>query len=472
MNYDTVIGLEIHAELLTTTKAFCNCPNTFINKPNTAVCPQCMGLPGALPTLNKKAVELAVKAGLAFDCNIQRHSAFDRKNYFYPDLPKAYQITQFFHPIALGGKIDTLYEKINLERIHLEEDAGKLIHTGNVSLANYNRCGIPLIEIVTAPEIHSSVVARRVVEQVALTLKYIGVCSGKMEEGALRCDVNISLKKSGDTLLGQRTEIKNLNSFRAVQHAIEAEEKRQISILEKGEKIKRQTLHFDSEKNTLTVLRTKEETVDYRYFPEPDLPNILLSDKDIAKISETLPETPDKKLKHYINDLKINIEDAKLLVSDLKKAEFFENAAMKTENTKTLISLINVELPAIKKKYKNTKNNLTPINTAALCNMVLEGFISASSAKEIFRIMYISGDLPLKIANKNNMLIKNDTERINREIEKILNENLSVINQYNSGNKKVFGFLMGKVLKNLGGSAQPSVVKRQLETALNNLKLQ
>lgn len=470
-DYITVIGLEIHAELSVLSKVFCSCASHFGGNENTRVCPQCGGFPGALPRINKAAVELAVKAGLAFGSDIKRYSAFDRKNYCYPDLPKAYQITQFFSPIALGGSITVCGENINLERIHIEEDAGKLTHPQgeNLSLADYNRCGVPLIEIVTAPEIHSGPVARKVAEQIALTLKYAGVCDGKMEQGSLRCDVNISLKRPSDTVFGTRTEIKNLNSFRAIERAVKAEEMRQKRILEAGGKVLRQTLHFDDLKNELTVLRTKEGEDDYRYFPEPDLPAVILEEEYIDELRSSLPELPDAKKKRYTECFNLNEADVDLIILNPQKAVFFEAATTKTQNIKTLTSLIITELPRIEKDFAGTKSRLTPDSTAAVCNMVQKGMLSPTGAKEVFRILYKTGDDPEKIARENGMIIKNNQEEIRAAIKNLFDENKEALDEYKKGSFKLFGFFMGKLTKVLGKAYSPALIKNLLEEELNNL---
>lgn len=470
MKYRTVIGLEIHAELNTASKVFCSCDAAFGQEPNTAVCPFCIGMPGTLPSLNQKAVELAVKAGLAFQCEIQKISSFDRKNYYYPDLPKAYQITQFFSPIALNGSLEVMGEIIPIERIHIEEDAGKLYHKGENSLADYNRCSVPLIEIVTAPKITSGKMARAFAEKVARVLSYTEVCDCKMEQGSLRVDVNVSVCDEDSDTLGTRTEIKNLNSFRAVEHAIEAEAKRQIDILEQGGKILMQTLHFDDVKGTLTVLRTKEERVDYRYFPEPDIPELVLTKEYIENIKRELPRLPDEIEKSLIEKYSLSKEAAYQIYDKRWVAELFELSVSYTENIKTLTSLFVTELPRIKKAYTQKPYLLNSKEIAELCNMVKDRRVNNNSAKEIFEEMFLTGKKALAVAEEKGLLITVSKTDIERAVQEAIESNPNVIEQFIMGSQKVFGFLMGQVSRKLNGTADPVIVKEVLETKLNKLK--
>jgi aspartyl-tRNA(Asn)/glutamyl-tRNA(Gln) amidotransferase subunit B len=470
MKYRTVIGLEIHAELNTASKVFCSCDTAFGQQSNTAVCPFCVGMPGTLPSLNQRAVELAVKAGLAFGCDIQETSSFDRKNYYYPDLPKAYQITQFFSPIALNGSLEIMGEIIPIERIHIEEDAGKLYHKGESTLADYNRSSVPLIEIVTAPKITSAKMARAFAERVARVLSYIEVCDCKMEQGSLRVDVNVSVCEEDSDTLGTRTEIKNLNSFRAVEHAIDAEAKRQIEILENGGKILMQTLHFDDVKEALTILRTKEEKVDYRYFPEPDIPEIILSKEYIENIQRSLPSLPDQVERKLIEEYSLTEETAYQIAEKRCVAELFEAAAIGTENIKTLTSLFITELPRIKKVYSGKPCLLEAEEIAKLCNLVEDRKVNNNSAKEIFEEMFLTGRKAVEVAEEKGFLItisKNDIEIV---VEEVIESNPNAVKQFITGSQKVFGFLMGQVSKKLNGAADPVIVRYALETKLNKLK--
>lgn len=463
-NFETVAGLEIHAELNTKSKVFCSCENSFGGAENSKLCPMCMGLPGALPTLNKKVVELAVKAGLALNCKVQNYSTFDRKNYCYPDLPKAYQITQFYNPVCRNGFVAVKNKKIGIKQIHIEEDAGKLIHlkNENITLADYNRCSVPLIEIVSDPDLNNGEEARLFAEEIALILKYLNVCNCQMEKGNLRCDVNISVKPKNSKTLGNRTEIKNLNSFRAVQHAVEAESKRQIELILKGEKIKRETLHFDDLKGTLTVMRNKEDTEDYRYFPEPDLPSLVLGDEYIQNISKSLPELPLAKIKRYTAELSVPLADAKLIVSHPETAELFEKAAENTADIKALVSLINVELPRLLKNTSITESKITPTHLRDICNMLSENKISGLSAKNLLKMCFENGKNAKYNAETAGMILKNNTDEIYEVIKRVIKSNGTAAEQYKTGSKKVLGFLIGETVKSLGSSANPKLIKELL----------
>lgn len=470
MEYTTVIGLEIHAELLTRSKVFCSCKNEFGGEENTRVCPRCSALPGSLPLFNKGAAELAVKAGLALNCKINNFSAFDRKNYFYPDLPKAYQITQFNHPICENGYLMVGNKKIRINRIHIEEDAGKLVHDEEmgVSLADYNRCGVPLIEIVTEPDIRSAEEARGFVEQVALALKYAGVCDAKMEQGSLRCDVNISIMPKGSSEFGTRTEIKNLNSFRSVVRAIEYEFTRQKELLESGQRVIQQTLHWNDALGVTSALRSKEEAHDYRYFPEPDIPPFFISDDEIAALKLDLPVMPAVRQNRYENELGLSPADATLLIAEKPLADFFEAAVEVYNNPKSIAAMILVELLRrmndAGQKVESVK--ITPINLANLCKMADDGTVSRGAAKDILKVMFEKGGEPMEIARQNGMLMSNDTAEVEKAADEILAANPKAVAEYKEGSGKVFGFLMGQMCRSLGKSANPAIIKKVLEEKL------
>lgn len=470
MNYQMVIGLEIHAELLTTSKVFCGCGAQFGGDENTRVCPRCIGLPGTLPLFNEGAARLAVKAGLALGCDINNYSAFDRKNYFYPDLPKAYQITQWEHPICENGGVDIGEKIVRVNRIHIEEDAGKLIHdeTKNVSLADYNRCGVPLIEIVTEPDIRSADEAKRFVAEVALRLKYAGVCDARMEQGSLRCDVNISIMPEGSNEFGTRTEIKNLNSLRSIVRAIEFEYSRQKQVVESGGRVIQQTLHFNDATGETKALRSKEEAHDYRYFPEPDIPPVFLSEEEILDIKNSMPEMPANRKARYMSDFKLSEADSTLLVQDKALSDFFETSVLEYNNPKTIASMILVELL----RRMNDAGvgaealEIMPKDIAKLCKMADEGTVSRAAAKDILRIMFEQGGTPEDIAKNNGMIMSSDTDEVEKAADEILAVNLKAVEEYKSGSQKVFGFLMGQMCKKLGKSANPAVIKKILEQKL------
>ncbi len=470
MNYTTVIGLEIHAELLAKSKVFCSCSAEFGGEENTRVCPRCSGMPGTLPLLNQNAVTLAVKAGLALGCEINNFSAFDRKNYFYPDLPKAYQITQFFYPICQNGGVNIGEKTVRINRIHIEEDAGKLIHDqgANLSLADYNRCGVPLIEIVTEPDIRSAEEAKLFVEKVALALKYAEVCDCKMEQGSLRCDVNISVMPKSAEKFGTRTEIKNLNSLRSVVRAIEYEAKRQQTLLEKGEKIIQETLHFDDSTGKTSSLRSKEEAHDYRYFPEPDIPPLFIKDEEIEVISKTMPEMADSRQKRYQKEMGLSKAESELLVAEKALSDFFDKAV---ENYNQPKSVANMVLGEMLRRINDLNISVeeikfNPKDLAKLCEMADKGVVSRGAAKDILKEMFISGEKPMEIAQKQNMIMSNDFSQVETAAQQVLEENPKAVEEYKSGSGKVFGFLMGQMCRKLGKSANPAIIKKVLEEKL------
>ncbi len=470
MNYQTVIGLEIHAELLTKSKVFCSCSAEFGGEENTRVCPRCSGMPGSLPLFGRGAAELAVKAGLALNCKINNFSAFDRKNYFYPDLPKAYQITQFFSPICSDGYVEISNKKVRINRIHIEEDAGKLIHDENrkISLADYNRCGIPLIEIVTEPDIRSAEEAKEFTAAVALALKYAGVCDCKMEQGSLRCDVNISIMPEDSEVFGTRTEIKNLNSLRSIGRAIEYEYSRQKALLEKGERVIQQTLHWNDSLGVTKALRSKEEAHDYRYFPEPDIPPMFITDEEIEVIGKTMPEMPQNRKTRYL-EMGLNTADADLLIADKDLADFFEKTLTGYNNPKSVASMIIVELLRRMNDASISTEELkiNPLDLAELCKMADEGTVSRGAAKDILKEMFDSGKKPMDIAKENGMIMSNDSSEVETAVDAILEANPKAVEEFKSGSTKVFGFLMGQVCRSLGKSANPAIIKKVLEEKLN-----
>ena len=474
MNYTTVIGLEIHAEMLTNSKVFCTCSAEFGGEENTRVCPRCSGLPGTLPIFNQGAAELAVRAGLALGCDINRYSAFDRKNYFYPDLPKAYQITQFDKPICTDGKVDIGTKVIRINRIHIEEDAGKLVHDDfeGVSMADYNRCGVPLIEIVTEPDLSCADDAKRLVEEIALRLKYAGVSDSRMEQGSLRCDVNISLMPEGATEFGTRTEIKNLNSLKSIVRAIEYERTRQAEILDKGGRVIQQTLHFNENHGTTKPLRSKEEAHDYRYFPEPDIPPVQLSVEDVERITSEMPEMPAARLVRYTEKFGLPEADAKLLVSDKGLSDFYDSAVAVYPAYKQISNMVLVELL---RRLNDSGTDVSELkfeaaDLADLVKMSDDGTVSKNAAKEILRKMFEQGGKPETIAKENGYIMDSDTGAVDAAVEEVIAENPKAVAEFKEGSDKVFGFLMGQMCRKLGKSANPQIIRKQLTEKLNSLK--
>ncbi len=477
-NYIPTIGLEIHAELLTNSKVFCTCSAAFGGDRNTRCCPVCTGMPGTLPVINQTAVEYAVKAGFALGCDINKFSVFDRKNYFYPDLPKAYQISQMDLPLCINGvvEIETSQGKkdIRVNRIHLEEDAGKLVHDdfNAVSLADYNRCGIPLIEIVTEPDIGSAEEAKAFVEKIALLLQYAGVCDCKMEQGSLRCDVNISIRKPEDTKLGTRAEIKNLNSLKSITRAINYEIKRQSMLLDLGKRVVQETRRFNDNRGETSSMRSKEDAHDYRYFPEPDILQVNFTDQMLADIRAKLPELPFQRMARYTGEYGLSKKDAQIIVGQKVVSDFFDEALKLHHSPKSLSAFITVEMLRRVNLGELDLGNLsiTPKDVAELVKLADEGKVSKGDAKKIFRTMVETGKAPEDIAKAEGMLIVTDTAKVNTVIDEVLAQNPDTVVQYVQGEDKVQGFLMGLCIKALRGAASPKEIGSALAEKLTALR--
>jgi aspartyl-tRNA(Asn)/glutamyl-tRNA(Gln) amidotransferase subunit B len=472
MKLKPTIGLETHAELLTESKLFCSCSAKFANPgaENEHCCIGCSGFPGALPRLNRKALELIVRAGFALNCEIARFTKWERKNYFYPDLPAAYQVSQMERPVCVGGglEIEVGGEKklMRLNRIHLEEDAGKLTHGVGVTFADYNRAGVPLIEIVTEPDFHSAEEVTAYVEKLRRILQYADICDGKMEQGSLRCDVNISL--SADDTLGTRTEIKNLNSVKAIGRAIAAEIERQTDILEAGGTVIQQTLRYDDATGMITPMREKVDAEDYRYYPDCDILPVVLTEEEIEAFRAALPELPDTKLARYVGKYNIAAKNAAILLNDKCVSGFFDSALKEYDSPKTLSNFIIGDLLSRVNRGEADMNNLpfSPGEFADLQRFVDEGKVNRDMRKEILREMLATGDSPAKICEARSLWIREDTAAVESVIDKVLAANPKAVGQYRGGEVKVFGFLMGQASRELKGSAAPATVKKLLEEKL------
>ena len=471
MRYQPVMGLEIHCELLTDSKVFCSCQNEFGGSENTRVCPRCSGMPGTLPLLNKGAVKLAAKAGFATNCTVHNYSAFDRKNYFYPDLPKAYQITQFESPICTDGYIDVVGGKrIRINRIHIEEDAGKLVHDDyeGISLADYNRCGVPLIEIVTEPDFRTVEEVQDFVVQIAQRMQYSGVCDARMEQGSLRVDVNISLMPYGSDEFGTRAEIKNLNSVKSIGRAIEYEIQRQSEILDNGGEVVQETRRYNENHDDTKALRSKEEAHDYRYFPEPDIPPVLFTDEEIEEIRKEMPELPHKRFERYTEEYKIPAEDAKLIIAQKAFSDFYDEAVSAVPEYKMISNLM---LGEVSHQLNETGMSIdevrfSPADVAKTAEMAAKGVISKGSAKDMIVIMFEKGGAPEDIAKENGFIMDNDTSGLDDIIDGVLAAQADVVEKYKNGNEKLFGFIMGQVIKAAGKGANPALIKEALTKKL------
>lgn len=474
MDYEIVIGIEVHAELSTKSKIYCGCSTEFGGEPNTRCCPICTGMPGVLPVLNKKVVEYAVKAGYAMNCTISRFSKQDRKNYFYPDLPKAYQVSQFDLPLCEAGYVEIevggVRKKIGITRIHIEEDAGKLIHdvweTG--TLVDYNRCGVPLIEIVSEPDMRSPEEARAFVESVKAILEYLDVCDCKMQEGSLRADVNLSVRPVGSTAFGTRTEMKNLNSFRSIQRASENEAQRQIREIEDGGKITQDTRRWDDAKGYSYAMRSKEEAHDYRYFPEPDLVPVVVDEQWLDRIKASLPELPAARKDRYVADFGLPEYDAILLTSSKRLADFFEDAIKESSNIKAVSNWIMGDMMRILKE-KELEVEAVPFPGSYLVKLVSlidKGTISGTIARKVFEKMFESGKEPGLIVKEEGWEVVSDEGALTATVRKILEVNPQSVTDFKSGKDKAFGFLVGQAMREMKGKADPQTINRLLKEEL------
>ncbi|MCH8157303.1 MAG: Asp-tRNA(Asn)/Glu-tRNA(Gln) amidotransferase subunit GatB [Nitrospinae bacterium] len=474
MKYEVVIGLEVHVQLKTQSKIFCSCSTEFGKPANENSCPVCLGMPGVLPVLNKKALQLAMRACLATHCRIAPMNRFARKNYFYPDLPKGYQISQFELPLGLGGHINIQVngskKRINLTRIHMEEDAGKLIHGENLgspgkSYVDFNRTGVPLVEIVSEPDLRSAEEAREYLIQLKAILDYAEVSDCNMEEGSLRCDANVSLRPVGQKELGTRAELKNLNSFRFVQRAIEYEVERQTQILEQGDRVVQETRLYDSAKGISFPMRSKEEAHDYRYFPEPDLVPVVIDDEWIEEIRKTLPELPEQKRERFVSDYEIPEYDAGVLTASRALADYYEACVSLYSKPKIISNWIMGELL---RELKNDEREIKecpvkPEGLTDLLKLIDEGTINAKMAKTVFEDMYQSGKSAKTIVKEKGLTQITDSSAIENLVNQILESNPEQVEQYKNGKEKVFGFLVGQVMKESKGQANPALVNKLLK---------
>jgi aspartyl-tRNA(Asn)/glutamyl-tRNA(Gln) amidotransferase subunit B len=459
MSWEAVIGLEVHARLLTATKIFCGCPTTFGAPPNTQVCPVCLGYPGALPVMNRKVVELAMRAALATGCTVRESSVFARKNYFYPDLPKGYQISQFDQPLATGGSISG----VRLRRIHLEEDAGKLLHHGEVSHVDLNRAGTPLIEIVSEPDLRSAEEADAYLTRLRQIVMYAGVCDGNMEEGSMRCDANVSVRRSGEAL-GTRTEVKNLNSFRFLRSAIAYEIERQIAVLESGGRIDQETRLFDPAGGETRVMRSKEEAHDYRYFPEPDLLPLEVERAWIEDVASALPEMPHARSARYQRDFELTPVDAEALVVSKELAEYFEAATEASGNPRAASNWVRNDILRVLNDtgvYRITAERL-----GRLIKMIDSGAIGGKAAKEVFEEMVGSGGEPEAIVERKGLGQVSDPAAIRDAAARIVERHPSQVADYRGGKQQIFGFLVGQLMKEMRGKADARMANEILRELL------
>lgn len=479
MKYETVVGLEVHTELKTKSKIFCGCTTEFGGAPNTHVCPVCLGLPGVLPVINKKVVDYAIKVGLALHCDILQFNKFDRKQYYYPDLPKNFQTSQYDLPICLNGYLDIEVDgntrRIGITRIHMEEDAGKLVHSGNTisdsnsSNVDYNRTGVPLLEIVSEPDIRSGAEAKAYVEKLRSILQYLDVSDCRMEEGSLRCDANISIRLMGDTKLGTKSEIKNMNTLTGIQKGIEYEALRQAQLVEDGGSVIQETRTWDDAQGITLSMRKKEKENDYRYFPEPDLVPIIISDEQIEAARQSLPELPDQKLARFIEELKLSHEDATILTSTRQSAEYFESAIAAGSDPKTVANWMLGDLSKMVNENNLTfdKAKVTPQQLSAMIALIEKGTISGKIAKKVIVSMWNTGKDADTIVKEEGLVQITDTSAIEEIVKQVIANNPKPVEDVKSGNNKAIGFLVGQVMKESKGRANPGLVNQLLQKLLH-----
>ncbi|HEY3174535.1 MAG TPA: Asp-tRNA(Asn)/Glu-tRNA(Gln) amidotransferase subunit GatB [Candidatus Polarisedimenticolia bacterium] len=476
-----VIGLEVHAQLKTASKIFCGCPTQFGAPPNTNVCPVCLGMPGVLPVLNRRAVEYAVRAALATGCRVNRSSIFARKNYFYPDLPKGYQISQYELPLAEHGRVPIdvdggageAVKEIGLTRIHMEEDAGKLIHEGmpdsdSRSYVDFNRSGVPLIEIVSEPEIGSAQEAHAYLTLLRSILVYLGVCDGNMEEGSLRCDANVSVRPVGREKLGTKVEVKNLNSFRNVMRALDYEIARQSDALRRGESIAQETRLFDADRGVTEPMRSKEEAMDYRYFPEPDLPPLVVEDAWIEEIRSSLPELPRQRRARLMREHGLSARDATFITLEKPLADYYEAVAAASRNPKAAANWVCSELIGRLNAARLTidRSPVPPASLSALVRLIEDGTISGKIAKSVFDEMFAGGGEPAEIIRRKGLVQISDEASIEAAVDKVLADNPGQLETYRKGKTAAFGWFVGQVMKATGGKANPGLVNEILKKKL------
>ncbi|MCE3234730.1 MAG: glutamyl-tRNA(Gln) amidotransferase, subunit [Vampirovibrio sp.] len=474
--YETVIGLEVHVQLKTDSKLFDFSPNAFGDEPNININTPCLGLPGALPVLNERAVEYAIKLGLALNCHIAEVTKFDRKQYFYPDLPKGYQISQYDYPICQNGTLELSNgRKVRILRAHLEEDAGKLVHAGAVGLAgsdyslvDLNRAGAPLVEIVSEPDIRSAEEAREYMQQIRNIVRYLDVCDGNLEEGSMRCDANVSIRPVGSTEYGTKTEIKNMNSFRSVQRAIESEVARQIELVESGGRVVQESRLWDEATQTTKTMRSKEEAHDYRYFPDPDLRPLAISREQVEQLRETLPELPHQRFERLVTGFGLTEYDAGVMVEFKEMGDFFELASEHTDNYKALSNWIQGDITGYLKANKLSifETKLTPTALAELVHLVDKGTISSAMAKKLLPDLLEHGGNPEKLVAEKGMVQITDEGAIRAVIQKVIDANPQNVEAYRGGKDKLFGFFVGQVMKESKGSANPELVNKLLKEML------
>lgn len=475
MEWEIVMGLEVHTELATKTKIFCGCSTEFGGEPNTHVCEICSGMPGTLPLLNRRVVEFAIRTGVATNCTITQNNKFDRKNYFYPDLPKAYQISQLYLPICRNGYIevntkDGEKKKIGIHEIHMEEDAGKLIHDEfeDCTLVDYNRCGVPLLEIVSEPDFRSAEEVIDYLSKLRAILQYTGVSDCKMQEGSLRADVNLSVRPKGQTEFGTRTEMKNLNSFHAIERAIAYEAQRQIELIEDGEKVVQETRRWDDNKGYSYAMRSKEDAQDYKYFPEPDLSPIEISDEQIEEIKSTMPELPEEKRERYLNELGLPEYDTGIITGDIALVKFFESTLEKCDSPKDVANWIMGEvMKLLNDSATLTENNpLKPEALAAVINMVKSNKINRGTGKKVLEKAFTDGVDPEKYVEENNLAQVTDLSALRPIIEQVIAENEKSVSEYKAGKTQAMGYIMGQAMRALKGKAPAQEVQKILKEIL------